>query len=64
MHWTWGELPQAAKVSNISSLIPASIYCALIGPMYLVYCRLVKRKWILILHKITVFYVRELNLAP
>lgn len=21
MHWAWGELPQAAKVSNISSLI-------------------------------------------
>uniref|UniRef100_A0A8C0BTB7 phosphatidate phosphatase n=1 Tax=Buteo japonicus TaxID=224669 RepID=A0A8C0BTB7_9AVES len=26
MHWAWGELPQAAKVSSIICLIPASIY--------------------------------------
>lgn len=41
MHWAWGELPQAAKVSSI---IPASISCALIGHMCLGYCRLMKRK--------------------
>lgn len=64
MHWAWGELPQAAKVSNINSLIPAGICCAPLGHMCLVYCGLMKRKWILVLHKIAVFYIRELNLAP
>lgn len=39
MHWAWGELPQAAKVSNIICLVPASIYCALMGHMYLLYCK-------------------------
>lgn len=58
MHWAWGELPQAAKVSSISSLIPASFSCALIGHVCLIYCRLMKMKWILVLCKITVFYVR------
>lgn len=55
MHWAWGELPQAAKVSNIICLIPASICGALMGQMCLFYCRLPKREWILFLHKIAVY---------
>lgn len=62
MHWAWGELPQAATVCNVIYVIPAIVYWAVMDHMCLFYCRLLKKKWILVLCKIAVVYVRALLL--